>query len=871
MALAAGTRLGPYEIVAPLGAGGMGEVYRARDTRLDRTVALKILPAGVERDTARPERFRREARAISRLTHPHICALYDVGEDDSIAYMVMEYLAGETLAHRLLRGPIPLEEVLRVGGELASALDAAHRQGLTHRDLKPANIMLTPGGAKILDFGLAKWTHPDGQNSGALATVNPTLTQTGMVVGTIQYMAPEQTEGKPADARSDLFALGAILYEMTTGRRAFAGTSASSILAAILTTSPPAMSTLQPLIPPAFDRTVKKCLAKDPAKRWQTAADLRDELAWIQSEFVNPALSFASSAPAPPVPRRSHLKLATITALAIAALGAAFLLGQRTKGQTVGQPWFHQLTFRRGYVAQARFAPDGRTIVYSAAWDGRPLEVFETRTDSLESRSLGLPSGSLFALSSSSEMALSLGCEPIPGTVPLFCTGTLARAPVAGGAPREVARGVRLADWSSDGRELAVVRETSAGTSRLERPIGRVLFETKPGTRIIAMRSSPHGDRIGYAELDDLNVASIWTIDVSGARQLIRRLDGFLLTGLAWSPTGDEIWFTKSASDHPAALFAVTLSGRLRLVERVPSYLNLSDVSRDGRMLMTSGFPVGYRMIGQAPGEPSERDLSWLRPLGGDLSADGRTLLFDASAYKTGGGNGIYLRATDGSTPVRLEAGSGDAYALSPDGQWAVVSSSDMPVQLELLPTRAGDARMLPSGGVGDIDRPVRWFPDGTRILFRGRVPGHRPRSFVQDVEGRAPVPLTPEGIEGVVISPDGKLIATDGADQSDRPAIYSMADQSLRPIPGTNDGDRPIQWSADGRVLYVRAPGKFPANVFRVDITTGRRELWKTFAPADRAGLLNVDPILVTPDGRGYVYRYRFDLSDLYLVEGIK
>ena len=239
MPLISGTRLGPYEVLAPLGAGGMGEVYRARDTRLDRTVALKVLPATVANDSDRHDRFRREARAISRLSHPHICTLHDVGEQDGVDFLVMEYLAGETLAHRLLRGALPLDEVLRIGVELASGLEAAHREGVTHRDLKPANIMLTAGGAKILDFGLAKWTQPASAERDTLATVDPALTQSGVVVGTVQYMAPEQAEGKPVDARSDLFALGAILYELTTGQRAFAGTSASTILAAILTAAPP--------------------------------------------------------------------------------------------------------------------------------------------------------------------------------------------------------------------------------------------------------------------------------------------------------------------------------------------------------------------------------------------------------------------------------------------------------------------------------------------------------------------------------------------------------------------------------------------------------------------------------------------------------
>src|SRR5262245_4842749 len=427
MTLAGGARRGPYEAVAPLGAGGMGEVYRARDTRLDRTVAIKVLPADVASDAARHERFRREARAISRLSHPNICTLYDVGEQDGVDFLVMEYLAGETLAHRLLRGALPLEEVLRLGVELAGGLDAAHREGVIHRDLKPANVMLTPAGAKILDFGLAKWTQPAPAAAAPerLAATDPSLTQSGVVIGSVQYMSPEQAEGKPADARSDLFALGAMLYEMTTGRRAFEGASASSILAAVLTSLPPPMAELQPLTPAAFERTVKKCLAKDPAKRWQTAADLRDELAWIQSESpARTATARASSTTAMPAARRSIGTAAAPVAALAAVAGLSFFLGQRTTGPNAGQAWFHQLTFRRGFVAEARFAPDGQTIVYAAAWDGGPLELFTTRPDSLESRSLGLPSGSLFAISSTGEMALALGCNTLGIN---GCSSTLAR------------------------------------------------------------------------------------------------------------------------------------------------------------------------------------------------------------------------------------------------------------------------------------------------------------------------------------------------------------------------------------------------------------------------------------------------------------
>ena len=289
LSLPNGSRLGPYEILSQLGEGGMGEVYRARDTRLGRVVALKVLASQLRSDVARRQRFEREARSISSLSHPHICTLYDVGCQDSVDYLVMEYIEGETLAERLKKGPLGLEQVLKCSIELAGALDKAHRHGVVHRDLKPGNVMLTKSGAKLLDFGLAKSGRAllaSGAANSTTATVDRAITGEGTIAGTLQYMAPEQLEGKEADVRSDIFALGALIYEMSTGRRAFEGKSQASVIAAILEQDPPPISTLQPMAPAVFDRVIKKCLAKDSDDRWQTARDLRDELEWISEGWL---------------------------------------------------------------------------------------------------------------------------------------------------------------------------------------------------------------------------------------------------------------------------------------------------------------------------------------------------------------------------------------------------------------------------------------------------------------------------------------------------------------------------------------------------------------------------------------------------------
>src|SRR5271166_2330359 len=358
MALASGTKLGPYEILAPLGAGGMGEVYQARDSRLDRLVAIKILPAHLSDDPTRRQRFEREAKAISGLNHPNICTLHDVGRQDNVDFIVMEYLEGETLAFRLLYGPLPADQVILYGTQIASALDKAHRSGVTHRDLKPGNIMLTKSGVKLLDFGLAKAGPP--VSAGATLTnaavqAHP-VTLEGAVVGTVPYMSPEQVEGKEVDARSDIFSLGAVLYEMVTGGRAFQGQSDFSVASAILVKEPEPISSLQPLTPPALERTVRVCLAKDPDARWQSAADLCKELRWIADGGSQVGMGIPIAAAVRLAIRPRGAWLAWTLAAAFAVVAVAALLFALRSGSAPESLAFRQLNFRREAIFQAAFA-----------------------------------------------------------------------------------------------------------------------------------------------------------------------------------------------------------------------------------------------------------------------------------------------------------------------------------------------------------------------------------------------------------------------------------------------------------------------------------------------------------------------------------
>src|SRR5436305_8989690 len=375
MQVTAGSRLGPYEIVAPIGAGGMGEVYKARDTRLDRSVAVKILPSAFADNAQLKIRFEREAKTISQLTHPHICTLYDVGNESGVEYLVMELLDGDTLADRIARGPLPMRDVLRYGREIAAALDRAHRAGVVHRDLKPGNVMITKSGAKLLDFGLAKGgsieISPDG------ATQQKSLTQEGTILGTFQYMAPEQLEGMEADARTDIFALGSVLYEMTTGRRAFDGKTRTSLIAAIVGSEPPPIRSTQPLTPTALEHVIVTCLEKEPDRRWQSAHDVASELSWIAG---------GSAVDQAPV-RRARRRLAAMAAIALALIAAAaiaMLVRERTK--PVERLAFTVTSPRGLSLYRAAISPDGRSIALvagtqaeSSLWVRRLGEITGTR------------------------------------------------------------------------------------------------------------------------------------------------------------------------------------------------------------------------------------------------------------------------------------------------------------------------------------------------------------------------------------------------------------------------------------------------------------------------------------------------------------
>lgn len=870
MPLAPGIHLGSYVIVAPLGAGGMGEVYRARDDRIGREVAVKVMREPFSADPLLLRRFEHEARVTGSLSHPNILHVYDVGNQDGAPYVVSELLEGETLRRRLLEGALPVRKAVDYAIQLAEGLGAAHDKGIIHRDVKPENLFITRDGRlKILDFGVAKLRQPAAngpavetaaaadtaavaetdQGAGGLVRTMP-----GTVLGTAGYMSPEHVRGQPVDERSDIFSFGTVFYEMLSGQRAFRGASAVQTMDAIVRDDPPALLHPSEPLPAALEQLVRRCLEKAPVERFHSARDVAFALrAFAALPSLRRGLWRGRSSAGRPVRR-----LLPIFAGA-ALLAAGFGLGAWRAARAPGEgPAFQRLTFRRGVVLSARFAPDGQSIVYGASWEGRPADVFLTRPGATESRLL-VDGAELLSVSASGSLAVSQRHQYHYSTVPLG--GTLAQASLTGGAVRTLLDHVVGADWSPGGESLAVVRLVDS-EHRLEHPIGTVVHRS---LRPLAYpRVSPDDRRVAFVEFAD-TTRSRGRVMVTGANGPLVLADAlYRPRSIGWAKDSGDVWFASFAGQGSTAVEAVSVRGARRLVVRLPGWATLLDVGRNGRALVTrENITVGLRTATAA--QPEERDLGWLDASHvSDIARDGSTVLFSEEGEGGGGRLGVYVRPTDGSPAVRL--GDGIGWSLSPDGRW-VLGFDPASSRLKMLPTGAGEERLL---GSSMAYRWARWHPMGQGLFFAGARPNEAPRVYWQAALEAEPRVLTPAGIAAWDVSPDGRLLAAvhDGG----KAECYPLDGGAPWTIPGLTDVDLLVGWNQDARSIYVRPRSETTASrVERIDVETGRRELWREITPPDAAGLFGPVSIVITPDGRSYAYNFLRVLSDLYLVSGLR
>ncbi|MBL8115651.1 MAG: protein kinase [Acidobacteria bacterium] len=859
LALVPGQLIGPYEILAPLGAGGMGEIYRARDPRLSREVAIKVLPSSFAADADRLARFEQEARAAGQLSHPNLITVFDAGVAAGAPFLVLELLDGRTLRQLLDEGPLPPRKAAGLAAQAARGLAAAHAHGILHRDLKPENLFVTRDGRlKVLDFGLAKRT-PVSETGDDESTV-AALTEEGTLLGTLAYMSPEQARRQPLDHRSDLFALGVVLYEMCRGRRPFRGATEADVLAAILREEPPALdaegSGDAAPAPPGLARIVERLLAKDPEERFQQAADLA---------FALDSLIGGSGSGPAKAPSRARSKalvgVGACAALLAAAAGGAFLAKLVVPDRASTLPEFRRTTFRNGRISGARFAPGGREIVFSAAWEGAPDALFAAIEGSPESRSLGGGPAVLAGVAPSGELALLLRPQGRLGA-----EGTLARRPFAGEAVREIAEGIQAAAFRPDGT-FAVVRTAANDVSQLESPPGTVLHQAPAPRGLSNVAASPEGPALAFVEHDaqrgDLQgYVAEWTPE-HGVRRLTPSF--WSVTGVAFARDGREVLFSGAASEATSqGIWSVPLGGGpVRAVVTSPDSLVLHDVADDGRLLVAREISrIG--MVVKGPDGATPRDLSWLDGSWiRDLSEDGSQVLFDEEGDGGGRKSGVYLRPLSGAPAVRL--GDGTAVALSPDGRFVLARQRFLdPPRFVVYPTGAGETREIDLPGVSLRERG-RFLRDGTAVVVSGNEPGKGLRCWEIPLDGTKGRPVSPEGAGCRITSPDGTTLAPPKGDA--RWTLVKRPDgEDPRKLPTLLEGDRPLRFSSDGRSVFL-VSGAAPGTLTRIELASGNRTVLATLPELPAAGLMVTTPPVLSGDGAAWGFTYLRLLSDLYVV----
>ena len=843
----------------------MGEVYKAKDTRLDRFVAIKVLPEQLSKDPDLLARFEREAKSVAALNHPNILALHDFARQDEIVYAVMELLEGESLRARLTQGPLPPRKAIELGIQLARGLDAAHDKGIVHRDLKPENLWVTEDGRlKILDFGLAKRVEAtEGPAHSQLATRE--FTERGMVLGTVGYMSPEQVRGESVDARTDIFSFGAVLYEMLTGSRAFARNSATETLAAILRDDPPETQGTSRPIPAGLERVIHHCLEKNASQRFRSAHDVAFALENL-SGTSDSAASVAVSGKA--AGRKVSWKPAMFAVPLVAVAGIA---GWFLRGGPAPEPTFQRLTFQQGTVENARFGPDGKTVLYSARWKGGPPKLYSIPAGSLESQQLNVGSSTLLAVSKDNELAILLSPLLTYGLYP----GNLARVPASGGGAREIQPTVLAADWNPTSGELASVSVSNADWI-LESPPGKRLRTAKG---LDCPRFSRRDGSLAFFE-NRIGLAwpllpppgDIVVLDPSGKARVLAT--GRRCTGLAWSANDDEVWFTEWLDGRRSTLSAVSRSGKVRTIWSGPGNLALEDIAADGRVLIeTRQLQDGVLLLEE--GATRERDVSIFDGASSvDFTPDRRAVLVNERGGGGGPDGSVFLSPVDGSLPIRLARGR--AEAISPDGRTVLVGSPEQPDRYTLVPIGSGQPSIVDLKGIAS-NQIARFLPDGKRFVFQGSAEGRPIRLWLMDAEKNdAPKPISPEGtlvwMGANPVSPDGKslFIFSESVEHA-IDEIVSIDDGTMVPFNRHESRDIPIRFTADGSGIYVFKREGLPARIFRLDPASGKKELVKEFMPADPGGLTGISSVTMSADAKTFAFNYRRRISELFVVEGLR